>query len=33
MQMEKMARRDIARYAKEDQPIVIWNKTGQSLVF
>lgn len=33
MQMEKMARRDIARYTKKDQPIVIWNKTGQSLVF
>lgn len=33
MQMEKMARRDIMRYTKENQPVVIWNKTGQSLVF
>ncbi len=33
MYMEKMARRDIMRYEKEGQPIVIWNKTGQSLVF
>lgn len=32
MQMEKMARRDMVRYAKEDQLVVIWNKTGQALV-
>lgn len=33
MQTEKMARRDAARYAKEGQPVVIWNRTGQALVF
>ena len=33
MQMEKMTRRDIMRYTKEEQSVVIWNRTGQSLVF
>ena len=33
MQMEKMARRDMERHGKAEQPVVIWNKTGQSMVF
>jgi len=33
MQMGKMAERDIKRHAREGQPVVIWNRTGQSLVF